>query len=525
MDYRAFLRNNKDIILILAIYFSLAILMLKYYQYNLFNDDISYINIARGYARGEWYESINGYWSPLISFLTTPFLLFNSEPFYALYISKLVSIIIGFFTIIGINRLIKVFEFNKTIKRALLISILPFVLFFSLFYNTPDLLVACVLIYYLSFIFSSNYFNNSYYGILCGLIGALAYFSKSFAFYFFIAHFLLFNLIYYFKELNKKRKRNILRNLVLGFIVFFCISGLWVGAISEKYDKFTISTSGQYNYAFIGPQSLGHPSFSSGLFKPPTKVATSSWDDPSYFKINQWNPLNSWENFQYELVMIWKNILTSIFIIESFLPVAVIVVISSLWFIFKSKSKKTSKEKLSYLLITIGIYLGGYTLIFIEWRYLWLIFFLLIISGFYLIDNLSKNRDISIKFRNIFLILLISSILFIPVYGIITNASNDDSIYKVSNALKNDYGVHGNIASDGNWGIMICTSYFMNAKYYGITKKTNNSADLQRELENNNIDYYFIWETSDDLQLTNYSEMNIGKNHNFRIYSKKLNST
>lgn len=88
MDYRAFLRNNKDIILILAIYFPLAILMLKYYQYNLFNDDISYINIARGYAAGEWYESINGYWSPLISFLITPFLIFSSEPSYALYISK-----------------------------------------------------------------------------------------------------------------------------------------------------------------------------------------------------------------------------------------------------------------------------------------------------------------------------------------------------------------------------------------------------------------------------------------------------
>jgi hypothetical protein len=59
-------------------------------------------------------------------------------------------------------------------------------------------------------------------------------------------------LIYYFKEL-KVDKRKVLKNLFLGLAVFFVLSGLWVGTISEKYGKLTISTSGEFNQALVGP--------------------------------------------------------------------------------------------------------------------------------------------------------------------------------------------------------------------------------------------------------------------------------
>lgn len=94
----------------------------------------------------------------------------------------------------------------------------PIVLFFTLRSSPVGLILLCFLVYYLYFIFSPEYSFKSYYGALCGLLGTLAYLTKSYALSFFIVHFILFNILHYLKQ---KNKRNILRNLFLGLAVFF----------------------------------------------------------------------------------------------------------------------------------------------------------------------------------------------------------------------------------------------------------------------------------------------------------------
>ena len=133
--------------------------------------------------------------------------------------------------------------------------------------------------------------------MLCGLIGATAYLTKSFAFPFFVVHFTLFNLIFFFKGM-KIEKKNILKNLFLGLVVFFVVSGLWVGTISENYGKVTISTAEDYNLALVGPKyqdnTMGNgipPIYYLGLIKPSNNNTISIWDDLSYIKMDLWSPL------------------------------------------------------------------------------------------------------------------------------------------------------------------------------------------------------------------------------------------
>jgi hypothetical protein len=531
MKNGSFLRNSWDLILVLILYSLLAVFLLKYYQYNISGDEISYINIARAYAMGNWGDAVNGYWSPLFSWLLTPFLLSGSTPLFAVYVSKIGCLIIGFFTIISIRRLSNKFEMNTAVKTAILFSTVPAILFFSLKYNTPDLLVAFILIYYLSILFDPEYSNNWFNGFSCGFVGALAYLSKSYVFFFFIFHFFFFNLIYYFKGFNKQEKSKILKNLFLGFLVFFMISGLWIGTISDKYGKITISTSGEFNQALMGPkystnptEYIKHPIYYYGLIKPPNKSAISIWDDLSYIEMKQWSPFDSRENFEHELKLIWQNIIRTAIIIEYFFLISVVIIIASLLFIFRYHSKKTLKDRLIYLLITMIIYLGGYCLIAVEWRYFWFVFILLMVTGFYLIDSLYKSRIFTETFRNILLIILICSFIIQPVNELFLYSSTDEGAYGLSNTLKTDYGISGNIASNDEWGEMISISYYLNSKYYGITKKTTNYQDLQRELEDNNIDYYFVWHKTDDIQLSDYREITGGKIYDLRIYSKIKNN-
>ncbi|MCE7697879.1 MAG: hypothetical protein K8E24_003245 [Methanobacterium paludis] len=90
--------------------------------------------------------------------------------------------------------------------------------------------------------------------------------------------------------------------------------------------------------------------------------------------------------------------------------------------------------------------------------------------------------------------------------------------------MGNDYGINGNIASNGEWGATLAISYYLNSKYYGITKNTTDINDLQGELRDNNISYYFVWDTNSDLQFSDYKEIFNDKIIDLKIYSR-INSS
>ena len=63
------MRHNLDLISIIIIYFIIGIFLIQYYQYGLNSDSISYITIAQEYLKGHFTDAVNGYWSPLFSWL------------------------------------------------------------------------------------------------------------------------------------------------------------------------------------------------------------------------------------------------------------------------------------------------------------------------------------------------------------------------------------------------------------------------------------------------------------------------
>lgn len=65
---------------------------------------------------------------------------------------------------------------------------------------------------------------------------------------------------------------------------------------------------------------------------------------------------------------------------------------------------------------------------------------------------------------------------------------------------------------------MFTLTYYINGKYYGITKKTNSKKELQEELENKNIEYYFVWDKIENLNLSDYHEITNGKIEKLKIY-------
>jgi hypothetical protein len=518
-DKNGHLKPNLVFATALFTYIILAIILFNYYQYIITSDGTSYISIAQNYALGDFSNAINGYWSPFFSWLLTPFLFFGTTKMYLIHSGRILSLIIGFFTLIGVKFLFSKFLINENVKTIGIFTMIPVVLYFALILITPDLLIACILLFYFGLIFDPKYSFQLRNGFACGFLGALAYFSKTFAFFFFIFHFIIFNIFFYFKAVDVDKK-NIKKNLILGLTVFLALSGIWIGLISDKYDKFTIGTSGTYNQAFVGPESNGHPM--NGLIVPPNENAISGWEDPSYFKIKPWNPLGSVKSLIFELNIIWNNIIKTSMKFLSFSIMSLIILLAALIFVLKYKKDEVSKRKLMYLLITIFIYSGGYCLIFVDTRYLWIISILIFLLGAYLFEVLFKNDLIKTKIRNILLLFLVISFLIMPLTELNDNVYVDKNVHDISYNLKYDYNVHGNLASENEWVLSLVLTYYLDGKYYGQTRNDSNLNELETELKNNNIDYYLVWGNSNKTNLP-YPEITGGKFTILKVYSLKNN--
>jgi hypothetical protein len=314
----------------------------------------------------------------------------------------------------------------------------------------------------------------------------LAFLAKSYVFYFFLIHFILTNLFYIKKfPLDKS---NVKKNLLMGLSVFLIISGVWAGIISEKYQTITIGTTGSYNYALVGPESNG-PAVYQGLINPTNEFSVSSWEDPSYLQMKKWNPLASPHNLAHQF-MITANNINKLILILSVLLVPVFAIVFALFFLFKSR-EKSIKNNLILILGTMILYTAGYVVILIEERYLWFVLILSFILGFYCLKLLYEEKYIKLKFFRIIAIILAVSLAFYPILSLHEYSGASKLFYEMSLDLKSD-GIKGNLVSNDQWEIMNYFSYYLDSKYYGMTKNQSDS-ELKETLTSHQIDYYFLW--------------------------------
>ncbi len=509
---------DKRLVIILILYLALGITLLGYYQHQINPDGVGYIQTAEKYLSSDFYGAVNAYWGPLLAWLLIPFLYFNQNPVYALYSAKILSLIIGFFTLIGVRQLSYRFEMDESVRTTVLLMMVPVLIYFSLSVITPDLLVVCVLVYYLSIIFNPKYPDKISNGLLCGALGAVAFFGKSFLLPFFLVQFLVLNLLHYYYRRDYPRIK-ITRNLLMGFLAFLLISGVWIGLISSKEDRLTFGTSGEYNHALVGPQSNGFPQFSQGLSSPGEINQEKA--------LKQWSPFDSWGNFIFQLRLIWNNLWQTMSIYQFFSSLSLLIIISStLLFIrpIKKFASDSNREIVVFSLITLLIYSGGYLPVLVEDRYLWPMYMLLILLGGFLISLIFKNAltrksNYINLLKGVILILFALSFILMPINSLYTNLNTGKDIYVLSNTLKTQYGVQGNIATNDRLIDTQYLSFYLNTTSFGQSKKDISDGELQLQLEKYKIDYYLVWGNSTP-HLMGYSEITTGNIKDLKIYKK-----
>jgi len=476
------------LLFILLAYFCLGYLLMPYYKYDLTADGVSYISIAQKYLNGNYSEAVNTYWSPLFSWLLVPFLPLSESPLISV---RLLSLAIGFITLLSIRRLASRFSLSALAKHGLTIGLLPVILYGSLAMITPDLLMLCILALYLSVMFDMDYRRDKSKGRVCGVLGALAYLTKSYGFPFFIVHFIVFNVIHYYQGTATSEKQVVLKNLASGLIIFLLISGSWIFVISSKYNHFTISTSGSYNLALMARDS-SLPELHLQLIDPANSNATSVWEEPSRAPVGTWNPLASMSAFKFYAKRVLTNIRrTYFYAMANSLFLNSIILFTVLFCLQFKRSRKA--DPLLFCVVTAIIYSSGYILIFVMPRYLWIVFTLFTIVGYYYIDLLNRKGVLGKTSTTAMLFVFCLSCFIPQAYRLTKFRKAGQDVFVLSEKIDSNYGISGKVASDYFWKKMLYLAFHNNYTYFGRTGSYLSDDKLQQTLRAHNIDYYFVW--------------------------------
>ncbi|HSU29047.1 MAG TPA: hypothetical protein VLJ68_11740 [Chitinophagaceae bacterium] len=484
---------GKWLFISILLYCIAFILLFPGYRYTLDVDATGYINAARQLAEGNFQQGMNGFWSPLSSWILVPFIKLGIDPVLA---CKFINALLGIFSLLVIHSLAGKMMMEENVRRVILFTAIPILIYFTFFELCADFLLVFILLIYLSLVFSRDLIQNKKKIFLCALVGALAYYAKNYAFYFIAIHFACTVLI-----LLKGEKTWLSRSLrTFGFfllVMLLLIVPWWIG-ISNKYGGFTTGNAGRSNFAWQLLPAKEHQRIL--ITAPPYPGGSSDWDDPSYRGSNKISPFSDKETFLHELRIVGYNTKELLFIWQRFSVFSILLLLISFYFLWIRGSTFKAERNHKIFLLFIAILPLGYLPLIIQPRYIWtteigiLLLAGVCITALYTIGRIPKNWLLPLA------IITGSSFFYYPLTVLSEKKNKGKEEYNMAKAL-GENKIHGKMMS--NWKLpgsksrsqVIC---FLNGdQCYGPGTADFTDEEILQAIKDNHIDYYLFYFKND----------------------------
>lgn len=511
----------------LLVYFALCILVYPMQKYFIDADGISYISIALKYKAGNFKDGINGFWSPMISWIIALILFIIPNKILA---AKVVGILIGGGVLYSVNLFAKLFSFTKKAELLIFCIAVPLMVCYS-YYEVPvDFTLILFLLPYLYIVFHPSFFNHIKYPIIAGILGCLSYYAKQYAFPFFLLHFFVLVL---FRLISEKQLKSKFHFLIIGYVAFLLTAAPWIYLISNKYQSGIIyGTTGKINFSQALNNEVRNINNKQGYFlKNPNPTAIDYTEDVFFIQGKYVGMFDSKQTFKNEIALIKKSITDFLHqIVEMNLLIPFFFLLAIFLYYQNKLFDKQLKKIIGYCIITIVIYPSGYLLIHSEPRFFWIINILILFIGIKILELISIKHQLSTIAKRIFAVLIVIFFLANPVLIFISECYRLQYITQVAEKLKNEYHISGNIFGEGgdypdtqHIGLLLdAHTFIVNPKYY-FTKN-----DLKKELIRNHVNYYFYWHwhknQSDTLtRFYGFEEITHGKIYGLQIFKIESN--
>jgi hypothetical protein len=470
----------------ITLYCIVYVLLFPFYKSGVSADTIAYIDIANKYASGNIHFAINSYWSPMLSWLLVPFIWLKINPLWGIHAIKFFASLFSIIIFQKINA--HLFSTNKLLKNFSLFLFSCYAVYYALYFPGADNFSVLLLLVYLLFVLRNDIFIRPF---ATACLAAILFFTKSFCFYFFLAHFIS---SFFFMLFAKQMSRTLLFNTLKTLITFLLISFVWLIALHNKYDKWQISSAGAYNHSIAAVPEPYHRSHNTGLLPPPDSLSTSAWTD-----ITAVYQAENWSAFDGAFAMkrqfnIWQN---NTWFVLKFLygmnKLAWLVLIAAMFLIWRNR--KTENVWLSHrtkILFFGALYAAGYILLVVEDRYLWILPPLVLLLSIDLLAQFNfifaKNKWL--KLGSIALLML--GIMYGVAQRIWFYRMDKEMIVQAEKATQLDYIFRNSRIAEYKSYQFNYTAYLINCQDYGGIAGYKDENTIEGELQKNGINYLLL---------------------------------
>jgi len=493
---------------LLAVYLVVTLSLSSRYQYSLYPDATSYLSIAQAYARGQFWEAVNGYWAPFYCWLMAPLLAVGVDQLLA---PKALALVIGAFTLVGLRRLCRRLGSSEDATSIVLIAAVPPLICWSLTYITPDFLLVGVLTWYLSETLGRSPTSGVKAGLTAGALGGFAYLSKQYALPFVAAHLGLAAALYCHQHRSRTARAAVRRWVIAAYVALLVVAGPWIVAMSTKYGRLTIASSGTYNWYL---PSTGFNVGTRTLAAPPFAGAVSAWVDPTPYAQtapSRFNPalkanptVPRWWGFKAALEQLQRDAM----MLERF-SVLALPILAATAVLAVRDSRRRADYRHAQLWLAFGLYFGGYQIAtaWIEERLVWIVVVLLAVLGALLFQRLAAAVPLRPRARLAAAILLVFSFWLLPALRLAQGRDDGRELYETALQLDRK-GVRGRLASLNDYGDSLRVAFLNGSSYYGRIGLPATIETVSSELQSHEIDFLLIWTEKYPRQVPNlYREL------------------
>jgi hypothetical protein len=462
------MRNRYQLTLSLAVYGVCCTLLYPFYRHVFDFDGVGYFAVTKQLAAGNWYNAINGYWSPLHSWLALPLYKAGMNEFDAF---RVVCILAGGGILLVTYRLLNKAAPDARIRLTVLLTAIPIVLCYVFCYQAADILCCLLLLVYIDVITAHDLFENRYRNSIAGVVACLTYFAKAYAFPFFLVHFTVLQWLLYRQSAAEQRRRWLWRNLRWGIGIFLLMALPWLAALFYKYRMVTFGYSGKLNLQWV-LQGFGLETRTLYALNPfPMDM---HWKDPWSYP---WN-FNSPSSFDWQkpVEVFFKNLRQFFTLLPffTFLGAAIIPIMG----VYAYKKKNVMILK---LFLVAAIFPAGYLLVALEIRYLFVLSFVLLTAGTMLMPK---------KIPVLAWVLFFGSFLLFPIHSLIASVNKGRSYFTIARQLQHAKGkwITDNFQA---YTELTRVAYLTGATLYQFPRAPRHDAEITTACRQAGINYYF----------------------------------
>lgn len=461
-------------------------LVWPYFQYYLDTDAVAYMTIAQRYAAQDFPHAINGMWSPLQLWIISPFM--GSDLKSNFEIAQLSNLIVILFIQLMTLLWLRLSSLNYVSCISILWTMVPCLVCFSYLQVFGDLLSVFLLM--LSFYLLMFQKNRPIYLALAALLGALAYYAKSYNFYYFP----LVLILILFTDRTKPNWLKWKESLYALFIFGFALAP-WINLLHQKYGKWTSGISGELNMTWYLVNHREYRADLDLLVPPIYKDSPSFWEDPWWVQGPIHHATESIDMLLRKLARIGHTFFDTIEQISYISPLAILGIFYML-LLLASKTPLSRPQRV--LIIATAILPLGYLTVHVESRYLWLLLPIALIFSYHILQKIYDTT----KFKAVgygSALLIATTFWAHPMIEMEKLLDKGKTEYMEAQVII-DAGLKGqNFISNRNGGELWKIMYWSQNQFYETQQKKYTASQLASEINKYEIDaiLYFTQEASD----------------------------